>query len=139
MATYTHTDDAAGWLHTTPLWCLLSLPRCDIVMKSLSAPCRIIADNGGVEGEVVVQRLLGQPFEMGYNAMDDRIENLLEAGVIDPAKVTKNGLVNSCSIAGIMLTTQAVMVEKRSAAGKSAGMGMGGGGMPGMPGMGMGM
>ncbi len=56
--------------------------------------------------QVIVQKLLGTPFEMGYNAMDDTIEDLLAAGVIDPAKVTKNGLLNSCSIAGIMLTTQ---------------------------------
>ncbi|EFJ47021.1 hypothetical protein VOLCADRAFT_105311 [Volvox carteri f. nagariensis] len=84
----------------------------DIVMKSLRAPCRLIADNAGVEGEVIVQRLLGKPFEVGYNAMIDKIENLLDAGVIDPAKVTRNGLLNSVSIAGIMLTTQAVMVEK---------------------------
>nr|Q42694.1 RecName: Full=RuBisCO large subunit-binding protein subunit alpha, chloroplastic; AltName: Full=60 kDa chaperonin subunit alpha; AltName: Full=CPN-60 alpha; Flags: Precursor [Chlamydomonas reinhardtii]AAA98642.1 chaperonin alpha-like subunit [Chlamydomonas reinhardtii] len=84
----------------------------DIVMKSLRAPCRLIADNAGVEGEVIVQRLLGKPFEVGYNAMIDKVENLLDAGVIDPAKVTRNGLLNSVSIAGIMLTTQAVMVEK---------------------------
>mmetsp|Transcript_30753 Transcript_30753/g.68139 ORF Transcript_30753/g.68139 Transcript_30753/m.68139 type:complete len:404 (-) Transcript_30753:1149-2360(-) len=84
----------------------------DIVMKALRAPCRIIAENAGVEGEVIIQKLLGMPFEMGYNAMDDKIENLLDSGVIDPAKVTKNGLLNSCSIAGVMLTTQAVMVEK---------------------------
>lgn len=51
------------------------------------APARLIADNSGVEGEVIVQQLLGKPFEMGYNAMDDRIENLIEAGIIDPAKV----------------------------------------------------
>ncbi|KAG2452268.1 hypothetical protein HYH02_003292 [Chlamydomonas schloesseri] len=84
----------------------------DIVMKSLRAPCRLIADNAGVEGEVIVQRLLGKPFEVGYNAMIDKVENLLDAGVIDPAKVTRNGLLNSVSIAGIMLTTQAVMVER---------------------------
>lgn len=86
---------------------------CDIVMKAMRAPCRIIAENAGVEGEVIVQKLLGKPFEQGYNAMDDRIEDLLAKGVIDPAKVTKNGLLNSCSIAGIMLTTQAVMVERK--------------------------
>lgn len=84
----------------------------DIVMKALRAPARQISENAGVEGEVVVQKLLGQPFEMGYNAMIDSFENLVEAGVIDPAKVTRNALQNSCSIAGIMLTTQAVMVEK---------------------------
>ncbi len=72
----------------------------DIVMKALRAPCRIIAENAGVEGEVIIQKLLGLPFEMGYNAMTDKIEDLLASGIIDPAKVTKNGLLNSCSIAG---------------------------------------
>ncbi|KAG2486066.1 hypothetical protein HYH03_015272 [Edaphochlamys debaryana] len=84
----------------------------DIVMKALRAPCRLIADNAGVEGEVIVQRLLGKPFEIGYNAMIDKVENLMDAGVIDPAKVTRNGLLNATSIAGILLTTQAVMVER---------------------------
>lgn len=51
------------------------------------SPCRLIADNAGVEGEVIVQALKGTPFQTGYNAMDDRIENLIDAGVIDPAKV----------------------------------------------------
>lgn len=95
----------------------------DIVMKSLRAPCRLIAENAGVEGEVIVQKLLGQPFQIGYNAMDDKIENLLDSGVIDPAKVTRNGLQNACSIAGIMLTTQAVMVEKSKPAETPGGMG----------------
>jgi len=84
----------------------------DIVMRALRAPARLIADNAGAEGEVVVQKLLGQPFKMGYNAMTDQYVDMLAAGVIDPAKVTKNGLMNSCGIAGIMLTTQAAMVEK---------------------------
>lgn len=84
----------------------------DIVTKALRAPARIIAENAGVEGEVVVQKLLGQPFEVGYNAMYDRIEDLLDAGVLDPAKVTRSGLTNACSIAGMLLTTQAVMTEK---------------------------
>ena len=60
---------------------------CDIVMKALRAPARIIAHNAGVEGEVIVQRLLGKPFAVGYNAMTDTVEDLLAAGVIDPAKV----------------------------------------------------
>eukprot|EP00887_Chlorella_sp_A99_P002510 scaffold6.g2510.t1 len=60
----------------------------DIVTKALRAPARIIAENAGVEGEVVVQKLLGQPFEVGYNAMYDRIEDLLDAGVLDPAKAS---------------------------------------------------
>ena len=102
----------------------------DIVMKSLKAPCRMIAENSGVEGEVIVQKVLGQPFEVGYNAMYDRVENLIESGVLDPTKVTRSGLSNAASIAGIMLTTQAVMTEKPE--NKKQGMpgGMGAGGMP---------
>jgi chaperonin GroEL (HSP60 family) len=85
------------------------------------------AENAGVEGEVIVQRLLGQPFEIGYNAMYDRVEDLIEAGVLDPAKVTRSGLTNACSIAGIMLTTQAVMTEqKRGPRGPPGGMSAGG-------------
>ena len=98
----------------------------DIVMKALRAPCRTIAENAGVEGEVIVQRLMGQPFSTGYNAMADKVEDLLASGVIDPAKVTRNGLQNSCSIAGIMLTTQAVMVERNRPTNVPGGMGAGG-------------
>ena len=82
----------------------------EIVREALYAPCKQIADNAGVDGDVVVEKLLGQTFNMGYNAMTDVYEDLLEAGVIDPAKVTRSGIMNACSIAGILLTTQAVMV-----------------------------
>eukprot|EP00775_Hariotina_reticulata_P003531 gene3531-3800_t len=99
----------------------------EIVMKSLKAPARIIAENAGVEGEVIIQKVLGKPFTVGYNAMADCVTDLLEEGVIDPAKVTRNGLMNACSIAGIMLTTQAVMVEKQRPDGAPGGMS---GGMP---------
>lgn len=97
----------------------------DIVAKSLKAPARLIAHNAGVEGDVIIEKLIGTPFEQGYNAMADRIENLIEAGVLDPAKVTRSGLTNACGIAGIMLTTQAVMVEKPKP--KTGGGGGGGG------------
>ena len=60
-----------------------------------------------------MDKIIGQPWEMGYNAMHNRVENLMASGVLDPAKVTRNGLRNAASIAGIMLTTQAVMVESR--------------------------
>jgi chaperonin GroEL (HSP60 family) len=82
-----------------------------------------------VEGEVIVQRLLGKPFAVGYNAMYDRVEDLIEAGVLDPAKVTRSGLINACSIAGIMLTTQAVMTEQKRG-NRGAPGGMSAGGMP---------
>lgn len=75
---------------------------------------------------MIINKLLGLSFEMGYNAMHDKVEDLLKAGIIDPAKVTRNGLQNSCGIAGIMLSTQAVMVEKV----KADAPGMGAGGMP---------
>ena len=99
----------------------------------LQAPARLIANNAGVEGDVIVEQLAGTSFEMGYNAMDDKVEDLIAAGIIDPAKVTRSGLSNACGIAGIMLTTQAVMVEvkKEKTAGGGAGAMGGAGGMPG--------
>ncbi|CAK0785122.1 hypothetical protein CVIRNUC_008328 [Coccomyxa viridis] len=101
---------------------------CDIVAKALRAPVRLIASNAGVEGDVIIEKLLGKDFEIGYNAMEDKVENLLEVGVLDPAKVTRSGLMNACGIAGIMLTTQAIMVEKKEDKPAAA---AGGGGMPG--------
>ncbi|KAK4785285.1 hypothetical protein SAY86_001974 [Trapa natans] len=84
----------------------------DIVQKALVAPASLIAQNAGVEGEVVVEKLKASEWEVGYNAMTDKYENLLEAGVIDPAKVTRCALQNSASVAGMVLTTQAIVVEK---------------------------
>ncbi|CAI0397937.1 unnamed protein product [Linum tenue] len=65
-----------------------------------------------VEGEVVVEKVKESEWEVGYNAMTDKYENLVEAGVIDPAKVTRCALQNSASVAGMVLTTQAIVVEK---------------------------
>lgn len=98
----------------------------DIVQKALVAPATQIAANAGVEGAVVVERILNSAWEMGYNAMFDKHEDLLAAGVIDPAKVTRCALQNAASVAGMVLTTQAVMVEKPKAPVA------GGGGVPGM-------
>ncbi|CAM6014631.1 unnamed protein product [Sphagnum balticum] len=84
----------------------------DIVQKALVAPASLIAHNAGVEGAVVVEKILDRAWEMGYNAMEDRYENLLESGVIDPAKVTRCALQNAASVAGMVLTTQAIVVEK---------------------------
>lgn len=102
-----------------------------IVLKSLRAPARLIAENAGVDGDVIVEKLSGTSFETGYNAMTDKIEDLIAAGVLDPAKVTRSGLTNACGIAGIMLTTQAIMVEKKVKGKASAGGGMPGGMTPG--------
>ncbi|MBA0836234.1 hypothetical protein Goarm_008466 [Gossypium armourianum] len=84
----------------------------DIVQKALVAPASLIAQNAGMEGEVVVEKVKSSQWEVGYNAMTDKFENLLEAGVIDPAKVTRCALQNASSVAGMVLTTQAIVVEK---------------------------
>ncbi|KAK7262277.1 hypothetical protein RJT34_29843 [Clitoria ternatea] len=84
----------------------------DIVQKALVAPASLIAQNAGIEGEVVVEKIKNGEWEVGYNAMEDRYENLVEAGVIDPAKVTRCALQNAASVAGMVLTTQAIVVEK---------------------------
>jgi chaperonin GroL len=84
----------------------------EIVQKAITAPARLIAANAGVEGEVVVQRVAKSDWAFGYNAMTDTYEDLLEAGVLDPKKVTRSGLQNACSVAGMVLTTQAVISEK---------------------------
>ncbi|XP_054816047.1 ruBisCO large subunit-binding protein subunit alpha [Prosopis cineraria] len=84
----------------------------DIVQKALVAPAALIAQNAGIEGEVVVEKIKSGEWEVGYNAMTDKYENLVEAGVIDPAKVTRCALQNSASVAGMVLTTQAIVVEK---------------------------
>jgi chaperonin GroEL (HSP60 family) len=83
----------------------------EIVQKALLAPCRIIGNNAGVEGDVVVEKVMKSDWEMGYNAMSGEFINMIEGGVIDPKKVTRSGLMNSCSIAGMVLTTQAVITE----------------------------
>lgn len=84
----------------------------DIVQKALVAPAALIAQNAGIEGEVVVEKLKESEWEVGYNAMTDTFENLVDAGVIDPAKVTRCALQNAASVAGMVLTTQAIVVEK---------------------------
>ncbi|KAG9146464.1 hypothetical protein Leryth_011755 [Lithospermum erythrorhizon] len=84
----------------------------DIVQKALVAPAALIAHNAGVEGEVVVEKIKESEWEIGYNAMEDKYENLVSSGVIDPAKVTRCALQNAASVAGMVLTTQAIVVEK---------------------------
>jgi chaperonin GroEL len=105
-----------------------------IVWESLIAPCRLIADNAGMEGAVVVPQVESAKGSMGMNAATGTMEDLVKAGIIDPAKVTRAALQNAASIAALVLTTECLISdkpEKKSA--MPAGGGMGGG----MPGMGM--
>lgn len=83
----------------------------DLMQAALEAPASLIANNAGVEGEVVLETVHGLSWREGYNAMTDKYEDLLSAGIIDPKKVTRSCLQNSASIAGSMLTTQAVITE----------------------------
>ena len=103
----------------------------NIVRKALEAPLRTIAENAGVEGSVILQRVLNSKGDMGYNARTDKFEDLKIAGVIDPTKVTRIALENASSIAGMVLTTECVISEKPSKESSSPSMPHGGG-MPGM-------
>ena len=84
---------------------------CNIVRRALEEPLRQIAQNAGVEGAVVVSRVGGETGNNGYNAASDSYGDLVEAGVIDPAKVTRTALQNAASIAGLLLTTEALVAD----------------------------
>ncbi len=99
------------------------------VLKALEAPARLIADNAGLEGAIWVQRVGEASGNQGLNAATGVIEDLMAAGITDPAKVTRAALQNAASIAALVLTTEALVADKPEEAGA-------GGGMPDMGGMG---
>eukprot|EP01156_Anaeramoeba_ignava_P020978 Anaeramoba_ignava/c17793_g1_i1.p1 GENE.c17793_g1_i1~~c17793_g1_i1.p1 ORF type:complete len:357 (+),score=92.64 c17793_g1_i1:895-1965(+) len=106
-----------------------------IVKRAIEEPLRQIVANAGKEGAVVAQKVKEGDNDFGYNARRDEYQNLLQTGVIDPTKVTRVALENAASIAGMFLTTEAVMVEEKDEAADAAAaaaMGGMGGGMPGM-------
>ena len=107
----------------------------NLVRNAIEAPVRQIANNAGVEGAIVVERIKEAEEGIGYNAAEDKYENMLEAGIVDPAKVARSALQNAASIAALVLTTEAVVgdipEEKPAAPAMPAGMG----GMGGMGGM----
>jgi chaperonin GroEL len=103
----------------------------EIVRRALEEPIRMIVQNAGAEGSLVVEKVRGSKDDaFGYNALTDTYENLVQAGVIDPTKVTRTALQNAASIAGLLLTTEALVVEKKEE--KAAPAAPGGGGMGGM-------
>jgi chaperonin GroEL len=103
----------------------------EIVRRSLEEPIRMIVANAGAEGSLVVEKVRASKDDaFGYNALTDEYENLVQAGVIDPTKVTRTALQNAASIASLLLTTEALIVEKKEE--KSAPAAPGGGGMGGM-------
>ena len=100
----------------------------NIVAQALDAPLKRIAENAGANGSVVAENVRHKPFSEGFNAASNEYVDMLAAGIIDPAKVTRSGLQNAASIAGMVLTTECIVVdlpEKKEAA--PAGGGMGGG------------
>ena len=103
-----------------------------IVKRAIEEPLRQIAANAGVEGAVVVQKVAEGAADFGYNARTDKYENLLAAGVIDPAKVARVALENAASIAGMFLTTECVITDKKE---DNPAPAMPAGGMGGMGGM----
>jgi chaperonin GroEL len=99
----------------------------EIVRRALEEPIRMIAQNAGAEGSIVVAKVrASKEKNFGYNAATDAYEDLVKAGVIDPTKVARTALQNAASIAGLLLTTECVVVERRDEKPAPAGGGMGG-------------
>ncbi|MCM3749105.1 chaperonin GroEL [Paenibacillus pasadenensis] len=84
----------------------------NIILRALEEPVRTIATNAGVEGSVIVERLKKEPVGIGYNAATGDWVNMFEAGIVDPTKVTRSALQNAASVAAVVLTTEAVVVDK---------------------------
>ncbi|MFD1708549.1 chaperonin GroEL [Siminovitchia sediminis] len=102
-----------------------------IVLRALEEPVRQIAQNAGLEGSVIVDRLKKEEIGIGFNAANGEWENMIDAGIVDPTKVTRSALQNAASVAAMLLTTEAVVADK-----PEENAGGAGGGMPDMGGMG---
>ena len=108
----------------------------NIIRRAIEAPLRFISENAGIEGSIVVDKVKGQKGANGFNAATETYEDLIKAGVIDPAKVVRTALQHAASVSGLLLTTEAMIAEKPEPKGAGGGGGMPDmGGMGGMPGM----
>ncbi len=103
-----------------------------IIKKSLEAPLRIIASNAGVDASVIVHAVRTESGERGYDARNNEFVNMIEMGIIDPAKVTRSALQHAASISGLLLTTEAAVIEMPEEKKEPAAAPGHGGGMPGM-------
>ena len=103
-----------------------------IVKKALEEPLKMIANNAGVEGSIVVEKVKEKKGAYGFNAQTDKYEDMIAAGVIDPTKVTRFALQNAASVASLMLTTQCMVADKPKDESAMPSMPPGGGGYPGM-------
>ncbi|MCC5931120.1 MAG: chaperonin GroEL [Cyclobacteriaceae bacterium] len=104
----------------------------NIIRQALESPLRTIVFNAGLESSVIVQKVKEGKDDYGYNAREDRFENMIAAGIIDPTKVTRLALENAASIAALLLTTECVVSEIKSDEPAAGAPHMGGGGMGGM-------
>jgi chaperonin GroEL len=98
-----------------------------IVARALAAPLKRIAENAGQNGAVIAERVKEKDFNVGYDAARNEFVNMFDAGIVDPAKVTRSGLQNAASIAGMVLTTECIVVDKPEKDKAPAGAGAGGG------------
>ena len=96
-----------------------------IVQKALEEPLKMIVNNAGLEGSVVLQKVKEGKDDFGFNAQTEKYENLIKAGVIDPTKVTRTALENAASVASLLVTTEAVVFEKKEKEPAMPGGGMG--------------
>ena len=108
-----------------------------IIRKAIEEPLRRIAENAGIDGSIVVDKVKHSKGNTGFNAQTEEYEDLIKAGVIDPTKVVRTALQNAASVASLLLTTEAMVAEKPEEKGDAGGMPAGGmpGGMGGMGGM----
>jgi chaperonin GroEL len=102
------------------------LTGVNLVRKALEAPIRQIAENAGVEGSVIVERIKKEKIGFGYNAATGEWVDMISAGIVDPAKVTRSALQNAASVAATFLTTEAAVADKPEKEKPAAGGGMGG-------------
>ncbi len=109
------------------------LTGVNLVKRALEEPLRQIANNAGVEGSVIVEKVKESETGIGYNVLDNKLVNMIQAGIIDPAKVTRSAIENAASIAAMVLTTEAVVSEVPNKNEMNAMAGMGGGMGGGMP------
>jgi chaperonin GroEL len=120
-----------AYLRTLPALLKLALDGdeqigVNIVKKAIEEPIKMIAQNAGLEGSIVVEKVKEKKGSYGFNARTDVYEDMIAAGVIDPTKVTRFALQNAASVAALLLTTQCMIADKPEEKGA-------GGGMPGMP------
>ena len=106
------------------------LTGIDIVARAIEAPFRTICENAGVSADVKLEKVLTEPIGTGYDAKNDEYVDMLEAGIVDPKKVTRIALENAASVAGMILTTECALIMDEDPMGAMPPMG---GGMPGMP------